>query len=74
VLPRLLSCLQKIRTVTRAIKRYFPLLAAALRTDFPMHSRTKPFLSAFFTDRATQVRFLGFDYFTVRYDSRKRAK
>jgi hypothetical protein len=54
VLPHLLSCLQKIRTVARAIQRYLALLAAALRTDSPVHGRAKPFLFSFVTERATQ--------------------
>src|ERR1700733_12043719 len=58
--------LLKIRTVTRAIERHFPLLATALRADFPMHSRTKPLFLSLFTNRATHVRRLTFDYFTEK--------
>src|SRR5437660_3952139 len=61
---RVLTRLQQIRTVARAIKRHLALLAAALRTDFPVHGRAKPLFFSFFTDRATQVRFLGLHYFT----------
>jgi hypothetical protein len=31
-----------------------------------VHRRAKPFLFSFFTDRATQVQFLAFDYFTEK--------
>jgi hypothetical protein len=58
VLPCLLSCLQKIRTVARAIERHLALLSTTLRTDSPVHGRAKPFLFPFFTERATQVGFL----------------
>jgi len=70
VLACLLSCLQKIRTVARAVQRHLALLAAALRTDFPMHRRAEPLLFAFFTKRATQGQFLGPDYFTERTSQR----
>ncbi len=66
VLPRLLQ----IRTVARAVERHLALLATALRTDLPVHGRAKPLFFSFFTDRATQVQFLGFDYFTERASQR----
>src|SRR5580658_2953621 len=53
-LTRLLSCLQKIRTVARAVERHLALLAATLRTDFSVYGRAKPLLFSFFTDRAMQ--------------------
>ncbi len=64
MLTRLLSCLQKIRTVAGAVQRHFALLAAALWTDSAVHGRAKPLFFSLFADRATQVQFLGFDYFT----------
>src|SRR6202022_3062844 len=66
VCGRVLTRLQQIRTVARAVERHLALLAAALRTDFPMHGRAKPLFFAFLTDSATQVQFLAFDYFMER--------
>jgi hypothetical protein len=74
VCGRVLTRLQQIRTVAGAIKRHLALLAAALRTDFPVHGRAKPLFFSFFTDRATQAHFLTFDYFTARSYRRDASK
>src|SRR6266404_206410 len=73
---RVFTRLQQIRTVAGAVERHLALLAAALRTDFPVHGRAKPLFFSFFTDRATQVRFLGLHYFTdiSRSNARSRVK
>jgi len=54
VLPRL----SKIWTIARTIESDFALLAAALRANAPVDSRTKAFLLAEFTDRAAQSKAL----------------
>jgi hypothetical protein len=51
-------------TVARTIERHLSLLATALRTDFSMDGRTKALFFPFFADGATQMKFLGIDYFT----------
>src|ERR1700674_667282 len=63
---RVLTRLQQIRTIARAVERHLALLAAALRTDFPVHGRAKPLFFSVLTDRATQVQSLECDYFTTR--------
>src|SRR5579862_220435 len=45
--------LLQIHAITRTIERYFPLLAATLRTNPSMHGRAKAFFLAFFADRTT---------------------
>jgi len=67
---RVLARLLQIRTVAGAVERHLALLAAALRTDFPMHDWAKPLLFAFFTKRAAQGQILGSDYFTARLSQR----
>jgi hypothetical protein len=69
-----LTRLQQIRTVAGAVERHFALLAAALRTDFPVHGRAKPLFLSFFTDRTTQVQFLAFDYFMAPFYHRVASK
>jgi hypothetical protein len=54
MLLRLLPGLLQIRAVAGAIERYFPLFAAALRTDFAVDSGTKPFLLPLLADGAAQ--------------------
>jgi hypothetical protein len=71
---RVLTRLLEIRTVAGAVERHLALLAAALRADFPVHGWAKPLFFSFFTDRATQVQFLGFDYFTARFYRRDASK
>jgi tRNA U38,U39,U40 pseudouridine synthase TruA len=71
---RVLTRLQQIRTVARAIKRHLALLAAALRTDLPVHGRAKPLFFSLFTDRATQSSVPRLDYFTARFHHRNASK
>jgi hypothetical protein len=71
---RVLARLLEIRTLAGAIERYLALLAAALWTDSSVHGRAKPLFFSFFTDRATQLQFLGFDYFTARFYQRDASK
>jgi len=39
-----------------------------------VHGRAKPLFFSFFTDRATQLQFLGFDYFTALFYHRDASK
>src|SRR5579864_4221862 len=50
----MLTGLNQVGAVAGAIERDFALLAAALRTNAPVHSGTEPLLLADFTDRADQ--------------------
>src|SRR5579862_731488 len=54
----MLARLQQIRAIQWTIKRHFTLLAAALRTDAPMHRRAKALFLSDFTNRATQIGLL----------------
>jgi hypothetical protein len=60
VFPRLLQ----IRTIARAVERYFALLPATLRADSAVNSRAKPLFFSFFADGTTQMQAPRFDYFT----------
>jgi hypothetical protein len=51
VLPSLLQ----VNTLARAIKRHFPLLAAALRANLAMNRQAKALLFPCFANRTTQL-------------------
>jgi hypothetical protein len=61
--------LLQIRAIAGAIEGHLTLFTAALRADSAVHRRAKPLFLPLFTNCATQIELLIFDYFTAWFRS-----